>query len=188
MRRLLPLTLLLLSTVPSAAHPGHGTGFAVVDGFLHPLMGIDHILAMVGVGLWAGLKGGPARWLWPVAFIVVMALGGLAGFQGVALPYAEALILASVVGLGAATGLGWLPPVAVGASVCGLFAIAHGHAHGSELPLGASAVGYMLGFLSATTALHAAGVAIGYGAARHTLIARTFGLLLLTGAAYVGLS
>lgn len=188
MHRFLPAILLLLSVSPASAHIGLGTGFAFVDGVIHPLMGVDHILAMVGVGLWAGLKGGNARWIWPLAFVTVMSLGGLAALQGIALPHTSALILASVVGLGAVIGLGLLPPVAIGAVLCGLFAIAHGHIHGTELPLGGSASGYMTGFLMATAALHAGGVGIGFWAARHAHLARTTGALILSGAAYLGLN
>jgi urease accessory protein len=190
MRRLLPIALLsvLVSAAPAAADIGLGTGFAFFDGLIHPLMGIDHILAMVGVGLWAGLKGGSARWLWPLAFVTVMSLGGVAGLHGIGLPHTNALILASVIGLGAVIGLGLLPPVAVGAALCGLFAIAHGHSHGTELPVGASASGYMLGFLLATAALHAGGVGLGFWASRHAHLARTTGAIILAGAAYLGLS
>jgi urease accessory protein len=192
MRRQLFIATLsvFLLAVPGLAnaHVAPGSGSAFLHGFVHPLLGADHIMAMIGVGLWAGLKGGSARWLWPLAFVTIMSLGGLAAMQGIGLPHAEVLILASVVGLGAAIGLGLLPPLAVGAALCGLFAVAHGHSHGNELPAGASASGYMLGFLLATAALHAGGVVLGFWAARRVILARSTGALMLAGAAFLGLS
>jgi urease accessory protein len=184
---LLPI-FVLVAPAYAHAHVGLSSGVAFFDGFAHPLRGADHILAMIGVGLWAGIKGGNSRWLWPLAFVSVMALGALAGLQGIGLPYAEALILASVVGLGAVIGLGLLPPVALGAALCGLFAFAHGHAHGNELPVGVSAAGYTLGFLVATAALHLGGVCIGGWATRHVHLTRATGALILAGAAYLGLA
>jgi urease accessory protein len=144
---------------PALAHTGvaeHGHGLAA--GLAHPLGGADHLLAMVAVGLWAGLVGGRAVWVWPAAFVTAMAAGGLLGMAGVPLPFAEAAIAASVIALGAIIGLNVQAPVALGAALCALFALFHGHAHGSELPAAASALGYAAGFLTATTALHLGGL------------------------------
>jgi urease accessory protein len=188
---LLPIFVLMAPAYANAhigAHVGIDTGVAFFEGFVHPLRGADHMLAMIGVGLWAGIKGGNARWLWPLAFVSVMAFGAVLGLQGFGLPHAEAFILASVVGLGAVIGLGLLPPIALGTALCGLFAVAHGHAHGTELPTGVSPTGYMLGFLLATAALHLGGACIGVVAARRAYLVRAAGAILLAGAAYLGLA
>ena len=178
------LSLIALMASPASAHTAAGSGFAFLDGILHPLMGVDHLLVMIGVGLWAGMTGGKARWIWPVAFVSVMAVGAAAALAGINLAHVETLILLSVVGIGAVVGLGLRPPLAIGAVVCGLFALAHGHAHGTELPLGASAVGYVAGFLVTTAALHGVGVALGMIANRDTWITRTAGAAIaITGAA-----
>lgn len=170
------LALLTLAT-PALAHSGVGTHFAFFDGFTHPLLGLDHLLAMVGVGLWAALVGGKARWLWPAAFVTVMTAGGALALNGIALPYVEALILASVIGIGAAVAFGLRLPLVAGATICAAFAIAHGHAHGAELPVGASAIDYVAGFVVATAALHAIGIVVGL------LLQRSSRLARLTGAA-----
>jgi urease accessory protein len=180
MRRLLPILLLLVSAGPAFAHVGHGNGFAFWSGLVHPLRGADHILAMAGVGIWAGIKGGKACWAWPLVFVSIMALGGCAGLSGFRMPYVEVLILLSVAGLGLTIGLRLLPPLAVGAALC--------DAHGSEIPYAASTGGYMLGVLLATSGLHGAGVAIGGVVARHALLAPATGVLMLVGTAYLGLS
>ncbi len=168
---------------PAFAHTGAGTHFAFVDGFTHPLLGLDHLLAMVGVGLWAALVGGKARWLWPVAFVTVMTAGGALALNDIAMPYVEALILASVVGIGAAVAFGLRLPLAVGAAICAAFAIAHGHAHGAELPAGASALGYVAGFGVATASLHAIGIGAGMWLQRSPRLARMAGTVIAaTGA------
>jgi urease accessory protein len=168
------LTASVLAT-PALAHSGAGTHFAFVDGFTHPLLGLDHLLAMVGVGLWAAIAGGKARWLWPAAFATVMVAGCALALNGVTLPFAETLILASVIGIGAAIAFGLQVPLVAGATICAAFAIAHGHAHGSELPAGATAGGYVAGFVVATAALHAIGIAAGLGLLRSKLATRLAG-------------
>ncbi|WP_374444169.1 HupE/UreJ family protein [Stella sp.] len=149
--------------LPAAAfaHAGadHGGGFA--GGFLHPAGGLDHVLAMVMVGVLAWQIGGRARWLVPAAFVAVMALGGLAGAAGVALPLVEAGIALSVVALGLAIATGARWPVAAAMGMAGLFAVFHGHAHGAEMPAGTGAAAYAAGFLAATALLHGAGLALG---------------------------
>lgn len=165
--RLPIVTAAILAATPALAHVGaarhvHGSGF--VAGFLHPLFGLDHVLAMVAVGLWAGLVGGRALLVWPAAFVVVMAVGGVAGYAGMGLPAVETWIAASVVVLGLLVAGRIAAPLALGILVCGVFAFFHGHAHGEELPHGVNALVYGIGFLSTTALLHAAGIALALGA------------------------
>lgn len=172
--RIFIVAVAALST-PALAHTSTGSGFAFVDGLLHPLLGLDHLLTMVGVGLWAALVGGKARWLWPLAFVTVMVAGGALALSGIEMPFVEGLILTSVIGIGAAITFGLRIPLIAGAAVCAAFALAHGHAHGSELPTGASAAGYVAGFVMATASLHAAGIALGMLLQRSPLAARFAG-------------
>jgi urease accessory protein len=175
------LALAVLVCASSAdAHTGAEHALSFASGFAHPWTGLDHMLAMVAVGLWAGLNGGRALWAWPAAFVGVMVLGGALGIAGVTLPMVESGILASVVVLGLLV-LGALRlPVAIGAALVGLFALLHGHAHGTELPAEGAAVSYFLGFALATAALHALGLGIAYVAAgdRGRLIVRGAGALV----------
>ena len=119
---------------PALAHTGAEHAFSFASGFKHPFTGLDHMLAMVAVGLWAGLNGGRALWAWPVAFVGVMVLGGALGISGFAVPMVEAGILASVVVLGLLVLAAAKLPVAAGAILVAAFALLHGHAHGAELP------------------------------------------------------
>jgi urease accessory protein len=142
------------------AHPGHeGAGF--VHGLLHPLGGVDHILAMVAVGLFAARLGGRALWLVPASFVTAMALAGAAGMTGFALPYVEAGIALSILVLGAAIALETAMPVAAAMALVAFFAVFHGYAHGAEMPETMSGLAYGGGFLAATAALHAAGIGLG---------------------------
>jgi len=168
--------LTALITVPPGifaahAHPGHDLMDVPHDpgfftGFLHPLGGIDHLLAMVTVGILAWQLGGRALWLVPGTFLAAMAAGGAVGIMGITLPASEAWIVASVVGLGALVALGWKAPVAAAMAVTGLFGLFHGYAHGVEMPADMSAFGYAAGFLAATALLHGLGLGIGFAAAR----------------------
>jgi urease accessory protein len=151
----------LAAATPAWAHTGVGGASGFAEGVLHPLSGPDHVLAMVAVGLWAGLVGGRALWAWPKAFVGVMMAGAVMGWSGLPMPGVEAGIVLSVVALGAAIALRLSIPVAAGALVCGLFALFHGHAHGAELPDGAGASAFVAGFSLATIALHAFGVGLG---------------------------
>ena len=154
---------LLLATASSAAlahtESGQATGF--LAGLLHPVSGLDHVLAMIAVGLWGAQLGAPAIWLLPITFPIVMALGGFLGLLGVPLPGVEVGIAASAILLGAAVMTERRPPLYAAAVLVGFFAIFHGHAHGTELPSGQSALLYSLGFVMATGCLHAIGIAIG---------------------------
>jgi urease accessory protein len=162
-------SLAILATVFSTAafaHPGDHSHFGFAAGFAHPLTGLDHLLAMVAVGLWASQLGGRALWLLPLTFPVVMAAGAALGLSGVTLPWVEIGITASVLVLGAAVALTYRPTLAVSLPLIGLFALLHGYAHGVELPVQTSALGYCAGFVVATLALHLAGLAIGLAANR----------------------
>ena len=146
---------------PAFAHvqTGQATGFLV--GLLHPVSGLDHVLAMGAVGLWGAQLGAPAIWLLPVTFPLVMALGGFLGLLGVPLPGVEVGIAASAILLGAAVMTERRLPLYAAAALVGLFAVFHGHAHGTELPPGQSGLLYSMGFVVATGCLHAIGIAIG---------------------------
>jgi len=157
----------ILVAIPGAAlaHPGHDAG-GFAHGVMHPLAGLDHLLAMVAVGLYAALLGGRALWLVPASFIGVMAIGGTLGAAGYPLPYVETGIALSVIVLGVAVALRANLPTLSAMALAGLFAIFHGHAHGAEMPADAAAVSYATGFMLATALLHGAGIAIGLAAGR----------------------
>jgi urease accessory protein len=164
MKRLLQPAILAIFLAPTAAiaHTGVGDTSGFMHGFMHPLGGLDHQLAMILVGIFAYQLGGRALWLVPLTFVGVMALGGFLGVAGVPVPFIEAGIALSVIVLGAIVAFGARIPVAVAMGIVGLFAIFHGHAHGSEMPLDASGVAYGLGFMLATAILHAVGIGIGF--------------------------
>lgn len=143
------------------AHVGSAAAGGFLTGFRHPISGPDHVLAMVAVGLWGAQLGSPAIWLLPVAFPMVMAVGGMLALMGVPLPGIEVGIAASAIVLGAAVTFEVRPPLGVAAAVVGFFALFHGHAHGTELPAGEDALLYSLGFVIGTGCLHAAGIAVG---------------------------
>lgn len=149
--------------VPAAAHAHTGLGDAggFPHGFMHPIGGLDHMLAMVAVGAFAAMLAGRALWLVPASFVGMMALGGLLGIEAIDVPFVEIGIAASVVVLGLAVALRWSPPIAVAMGLVGLFAIFHGQAHGAEMPADASGLQYALGFMLATALLHVAGIAAG---------------------------
>jgi urease accessory protein len=155
------LAILLVMLTPALAHTGVGdtTGFA--HGFIHPTGGIDHVLAMVAVGLFAALLGGRALLLVPASFVAMMVGGGALGVAGVSIPFVEIGIGLSVVVFGAAIALRFNMRVAAAMVLVGVFAIFHGHAHGAEMPDTASGIEYGLGFVLATAVLHAAGIGFG---------------------------
>jgi urease accessory protein len=153
--------LLLSVSVLADAHSGSGTGSGFTSGFMHPIGGLDHVVAMVAVGLWGAFLGNPAIWLLPVVFPLVMAFGGALGVAGVPMPAVETGIALSAVVLGVAVALAARAPLWAAAAIVGLFAIFHGHAHGTELPHSANPLAYSLGFVLATGLLHLGGVAFG---------------------------
>jgi len=154
----------LLTTLWAQSALGHvlqSEAYGFITGFLHPISGADHVLAMVAVGLWGAQLGAPAIWVLPVAFPLVMAMGGMLGFLGVPIPGVEYGIAASAIVLGTAVAFEVRPTLVIAALVVGCFAIFHGHAHGTELPAGQSALLYSIGFVIATGCLHAVGIGIG---------------------------
>jgi urease accessory protein len=153
--------LLAASATPALAHEQAGQATGLLAGLRHPVSGLDHVLAMIAVGLWGAQLGPPAIWLLPVTFPMVMAFGGFLGLLGVALPGVEIGIALSAVLLGAMVASEGRPRLAAAAALVGCFAVFHGHAHGTELPSGQSALAYSIGFVVATGCLHAAGIAIG---------------------------
>jgi len=158
MRALLALAFALVSTA-AFAHTGHGDAAGLLHGFIHPIGGLDHVLAMVAVGVFAYVLGGRALYLVPLSFVGMMAVGFLLGLNGVQMPFVELGIALSSVVIGGAAALG-RPMPAVGAmALVGVFAVFHGHAHGAEMPADASGFDYALGFVAATALLHAAGIA-----------------------------
>ena len=154
--------LALVAALPAHAHVGQGdvTGGLVV-GFLHPMLGFDHVVAMVAVGIWGAQLGRPAIWVLPVTFPLVMALGGVLGVLGVPIPGVEIGVAASAIVLGAMIAFAVRPPLSLAGLIVALFAIFHGYAHGAELPASANAVSYAFGFVVATGLLHAIGILIG---------------------------
>jgi len=154
-------TLMLLLSATATAHEAGGLAGGFGSGFMHPILGWDHVVAMVAVGLWGAFLGKPAIWLLPVVFPLVMAFGGALGVAGVPIPAVETGIATSAVILGLMVALAVRPPLWVAAVIVGVFAIFHGHAHGTELPEATSPLAYSLGFVIATGLLHIAGIAFG---------------------------
>src|SRR5262245_30197033 len=158
---LLATLLLLMLTHTASAHTETGGIGGFLSGFKHPLTGLDHIVAMVAVGLWGAYLGAPAMWLLPVVFPVVMALGGALGVLGMPMPGVEKGIALSGVMLGLAVAFAARPKLWIAAVMVGFFAIFHGHAHGTELPEASNAITYAIGFVIATGLLHLSGIAFG---------------------------
>jgi urease accessory protein len=186
--RLFAILFCLSAASPTLAHTGSVSG-GFAGGLSHPLFGLDHAVAMVAVGLWGAFLGAPAIFVLPVVFPLVMALGGALGILGVPLPGVEFGIAVSAAILGMMVALAARPPLWVAATIVGMFAICHGHAHGTELPPGADAVAYSAGFVIATGALHLCGIAIGLLAHWPTgrLAVRTAGgSIAIAGLAFLG--
>jgi len=166
-RRLAPALLavgtiaaLAASPLPLAAHEG-GSAAGLLSGLYHPISGLDHVLAMIAVGIWGAQLGSPAIWVLPVTFPMVMAFGGMIGLLGVGLPGAEVGIGLSALLLGLMIAIERRPDFRVAAALVGFFAIFHGYAHGAELPEGQSGLLYSIGFVASTGTLHATGIGIG---------------------------
>jgi urease accessory protein len=153
--------LAILFAAPAEAHTTDNVTGGLVSGFLHPILGFDHLVAMIAVGLWGAFLGMPAIWLLPVVFPAVMAVGGAIGIAGLPLPGVEALVAGSAIVLGGCVALAWRAPIWIAAFLVGAFAIFHGHAHGNELPQAADPLAYAIGFVIATGALHLCGIALG---------------------------
>jgi len=161
MSRLIVTIAALLIAATAHAHTGVGDTNGLVHGFSHPISGIDHILAMVAVGIFAAHLSGRALWLVPLSFVSLMAVGGAFGMAGLDLPFVEIGIGLSVVVFGLAVALGVHMPTAAAMMLVGFLATFHGHAHGAEMPQSASGLTYGVGFVLATAVLHACGIGIG---------------------------
>ena len=161
MRSALGLALLLATTTTAHAHSEGGLAGGFLSGFFHPINGIDHVIAMVAVGLWGAFLGSPALWVLPMVFPLVMTIGGALGVMGVPVPAVETGIAVSAIALGGVVAGAVRPPLWVAAVLVGVFAIFHGHAHGTELPSAADPIAYSLGFVTATGLLHLAGIGLG---------------------------
>jgi urease accessory protein len=155
------IAVTLFWTETAFAHVQKGEAAGFISGLKHPVSGLDHVLAMVAVGLWGAQLGAPAVWVLPVAFPMVMAFGGRLGLMGVPLPGIEYGIAASAILLGIAVMFEIRPPLAAAAVIVAIFAVFHGHAHGTELPPGQSGLLYSMGFVIATGCLHGVGITIG---------------------------
>jgi urease accessory protein len=168
-RKIFSLTIAAASlTAPSVAlaHTGHGATTGIFHGFAHPVGGLDHVLAMVLVGMLAFQIGGRALIAVPASFVVLMAAGGALGMAGIAVPFVETGIALSIVVLGAAVAFRAKAPLFAATALVGLFAIFHGHAHGAEMPADSDGFAYGAGFVLATALLHATGLGFGFGLAR----------------------
>ena len=152
---------MVLLSAAAHAHEGGGIAGGFVSGFVHPILGWDHVAAMVAVGLWGAFLGSPAIWVLPVVFPLVMAFGGALGVMGIPIPSIETGIAVSAIVLGAMVALAVRPPLWIAAVLVGVFAIFHGHAHGTELPGAANPLAYSAGFVISTGMLHLSGIAFG---------------------------
>jgi len=167
--RAIPIFLLAVLVPTTAfAHTGIGDGGGLAHGFAHPIGGLDHILAMVAVGVFAAVLGGRALWMVPLAFLAMMFAGFLLGVGQIDLPFVELGIALSSVVIGGAAALGRPMPVAAAAALVGVFATFHGHAHGAEMPADAGGALYAAGFVTATALLHAVGMGAAASVARIT--------------------
>ena len=178
--------LLALLPMTASAHMVLGTGFGLGAGMGHPFSGLDHMLAMVAVGIWAIQMGGRAIWMVPLAFVSVMLLGGVIAYSGIPLPFVEQGIGVSVIFLGLLILAAVSLPPAMSAAIVGFFALFHGYAHGAELPHLGAAFSYSLGFVLATAALHGAGLVAGHWLMQgrgQNLLRYTGGLIALGGVA-----
>lgn len=155
---------LAIASTPAAAHTGTGLAGGFASGFMHPLSGWDHLLAMVSVGLWGAFLGRPLIYLLPVTFPLMMVVGAIAGMFALPMPPVEIGIALSVLVLGGCVAAAFRAPVWLAVSVVATFALFHGYAHGRELPSAADPIGYSTGFVLATGALHVVGIAIGLAA------------------------
>lgn len=172
----------------AGAHAGEQQVISFAAGVAHPVGGLDHILAMVVVGVWGVLAGGRAVWVWPTAFLATMLAGFMAATLGLQLPLVSAAISSSIIVLGMLVALAVKAPVWVGAGVVALFAFFHGHAHGTEVAA-ASLAAYGAGFALATAGLHVAGIGLGLlaeGSIGKVAVRALGGLALFGGVALIG--
>lgn len=159
--KLLPALLLMSIGGLAHAHAGGGLAGGFTSGLLHPVLGLDHVVAMVAVGLWGAFLGNPAIWLLPMVFPLVMTLGGVLGILGIPLPAVETGIALSAVVIGGLVVTASRLPLSLAALIVAVFAVFHGYAHGTELPASANPLAFSLGFVVSTGLLHLGGVAFG---------------------------
>jgi urease accessory protein len=180
---------ILGSALPASAHVGHGEAHGLMHGVMHPIGGLDHLLAMVAVGMLAALLGRRALWAVPASFMAMMAVGAALAMAQIDLPFVELGISLSVVVLGVAVALQLPLPIIVAMGVAGFFAVFHGHAHGAEMPIDVSGASYAAGFLAATALLHAAGIALGSSlnrlVSKHEAISRLAGSAIAIAGIYL---
>lgn len=155
------LAFCLLLPPLAHAHSGVGPASGFASGLAHPISGLDHLSAMLAIGIWAAQMGRRSTWAVPLAFVCVVALGGMLGFWGGAAFFAEPGIAVSVLALGILIVAAAKLPLAASVVVAGLFAAFHGYAHGAEMPLGVSGTAYVIGFILSTTSLHLCGIGFG---------------------------
>ena len=160
------MLVLVGGLLPSFAHAHAGKAGGFMQGLMHPASGLDHVCAMLAVGLWAAQTGGRSVWVVPLAFVGVMALGGALPILGIALPFVEEGIVFSVLLLGVMITASIRLPLLLGGSMAGMFALWHGHAHASEMPAHLSGLLYTSGFVLTTALLHLAGIASDSGMQR----------------------
>ena len=164
MRRTIPTMFaaaFVLAPTAAFAHAGHGDPSGLMNGFTHPLNGIDHVLAMVAVGVLAARLSGRALWLVPLSFVGIMTAGGALGMAGILVPFAEIGVALSVVVLGLAIAFPFPLQTLATVALAGLFALFHGQVHGAEIPAAASGLYYTTGFIGATILLQATGIGLG---------------------------
>ena len=170
----------------TAAHTGSGAVGGFASGFQHPILGYDHLLAMLAVGIWGAQMGGRSVWTLPVTFPLIMAVGGIAGMLGLWLPQVELGIALSVLALGLAIAFAWRPFEPVALAMIAVFALFHGYAHGTELPEAADPAAYSAGFVLATGLIHVCGIGIGLlvGRLLQGNVARGLGAAIAAGGLY----
>lgn len=161
MLRLAAAVLAVVAASPAIAHTGGSVGAGLASGFAHPFSGLDHLLAMIAVGLWVAQSGGRAVWLLPIAFPLAMALGAVAVAFGIAFPAVEIGIALSVLALGVLVAFAVRLPAVGGATLVAVFAVLHGHAHGAEVPTAIDPIAYGAAFILATVVLHLIGIGLG---------------------------
>ena len=153
----------LATAIPASAHVGHGEAHDLLHGFMHPIGGLDHMLAMVAVGMLAALLGRRALWMVPASFMVMITVGAALAIAHLHLPFVEIGISLSVIAFGVAVALQLPLPTAAAMALVAVFAVFHGAAHGAEMPTDASGAIYAAGFLAATGLLHIVGIGLGTG-------------------------
>jgi urease accessory protein len=159
--RTVVLATLCLAAGTASAHPGGHPASGFLSGLAHPLLGLDHLLVMLAIGVWAAQQGGRALWAVPLAWVGGMLAGFALAGAGWVMPWAELAIVSSLLVFGLLLALRRPPTLPAAMAVAAGFALFHGHVHGLEMPQAASSLSYGLGFVLASLGLHGAGIAIG---------------------------